>query len=468
MNRTLLITSLIIITNFASAQLTKCDCKLVYTDLIEKLEDNYIGLEHIKALNQYTTYEKRKTEFSEITTNTNSSNCTKVLQEFLSYFEDGHLFVYESPKYPETEIEQIKKSIKDGKVSISAIVKMVDFEKELKEKNGLDGIIGKWTDGESTIAIVKDQGFYKAYVINSTVNTVEPGELKAQFVSSKKGFEGTYYTYEYSPKFVEGNIYKDGSLLVFTGAKYWKKINEFTSSSGKDILLPTIQKLDAQNTLISIPSFMVEYQKFNQILFENIDLLKNTTNLIIDIRGNVGGNGIYFALINAYFTQSLPSTQGHVLSSEQTKIYFEKLAKNSPGIYGPVVERIKTNSGAIVDGPEYPAFTFEPFESKIKNVAILTDKGSMSAAESFIIHSKQASSKVKTFGAPTGGVIDYTSVNTLKLNSGNQNIYFGYPTSTLHKNIPKEGYNKTGIIPDVPIKDQVNEKIQFIVNYYKN
>lgn len=90
----------------------------------------------------------------------------------------------------------------------------------------------------------------------------------------------------------------------------------------------------------------------------------------------------------------------------------------------------------------------------------------MSAAESFIIHSKGSSNKFKTFGSPTGGVIDYTSINTLKLNSGNQNIYFGYPTSTYYKEIPKNGFNKTGIIPDVFIKENVKDKIEFIINYY--
>lgn len=48
--------------------------------------------------------------------------------------------------------------------------------------------------------------------------------------------------------------------------------------------------------------------------------------------------------------------------------------------------------------------------------------------------------------------------------------YIGYPTSTLTKNIDKNGFNKTGIIPDVPIKDKVKDKvkdkIKFIVNYY--
>jgi hypothetical protein len=119
-----------------------------------------------------------------------------------------------------------------------------------------------------------------------------------------------------------------------------------------------------------------------------------------------------------------------------------------------------------VDGPLYPAKSIVPLKTKIQKVAILTDKGCMSAAESFILHSKNVSSKVITFGSPTGGVIDYTSVNTVKLNSsGMQTIYFGYPTSSWHKQIPANGYNRTGIIPDVPVKDSEKDKISFIVNY---
>ena len=92
----------------------------------------------------------------------------------------------------------------------------------------------------------------------------------------------------------------------------------------------------------------------------------------------------------------------------------------------------------------------------------------MSAAESFIIHSKRASSKVKTFGSPTAGVIDYTSVNSLLLDSGKQYIYFGYPTSTLHKDIPDRGYNETGILPDESIAKDVKDKVGFIVEYYRD
>ena len=124
--------------------------------------------------------------------------------------------------------------------------------------------------------------------------------------------------------------------------------------------------------------------------------------------------------------------------------------------------------GQIVDGPLYPKRNYKKRKkSRVENVAILTDEACMSAAESFILHCKQNSTLVKTFGSPTNGVIDYTSVNAVLLESGNQNIYFGYPTSSLHQRIPDDGFNKTGMLPDVPIDPSVKDKVAFIMNYYK-
>ena len=472
MTRINLILLFTFISSISLAQNSKCDCGLVYDDLIQKLEHNYIGLAQLKSVNQNSEYNKRKVEFRDKASRTKSSVCTKTLQQFLRYFKDGHLFTFELPKYSEIEIDDNKRKIKASKVGLHSIKRTLEFQKDMVEKNGLDGIIGHWTDGDSKFAIIKDEAYYKAYIISSTLETVEPGELKAKFRSTDNGFEGTYYSYGYSPRFVEGDLYKEKTLLVFTGAHYWGKlgdnnVREINMINKEDVRLPVIQKLDDNSTLFSIPSFMADPQKFNQIIIANLELLRNTTNLIIDIRGNVGGNAIYFSFLDAYATRPMKSTQGLALASEQTKEYFERLVENSPELYRPVVERIIGNMGEIIDGPEYPIREFQPFKSKIKNVAILTDSGCMSAAESFILHSKRASTKVITFGESTKGVIDYTSVNTIKLNSGDQNIYFGYPTSTLHKDILYNGYNNTGIIPDVTIKDKVEDKIQFIIDYYK-
>jgi len=471
MKKILLVTVIIVFNNSVFSQNRDCKCSDVYQELIQKVEDNYIGLAQMKGAKK-SQYNHLKEEIASKVNGVKTKDCTKFLQGFLSFFNDGHLFVYERPKYSEEEIATYKEYIKRNKVSTKSILRTLDFEKDMIENIELDGIIGKWTDGESEIAIIKDEGYYKAYILNSKKETVEAGELKAIFKASKNGFEGNYYSYGYAPRYVEGNIYKEKTLLVLTGAMYWGKIgslsNREISMIHKDeVNLPVIKKLDNENTLFSIPSFLADYQKFIKVITDNIDLLKNTTNLIIDVRGNVGGNAIYFAFIDAYATQTLKGGQGLVLASKETQKYFERLAKNSPETYQPIVDQIQGNMGKIIDGPKYPDKVFPPFESKIKNVAILTDKGSMSAAESFVIHSKGSSNKVKTFGSPSGGVIDYTSINTLKINSGNQNIYFGYPTSTYHKQIPQNGFNKTGIMPDVLINENVKDKIEFIINHYK-
>lgn len=471
MKKTSLIAVLIVFHVFTYAQKNDCDCRVAYQELTQSVEDNYIALAQMTdaGKEQYIHFRK---EHTRTVKNVKAENCTRFLQDFLSFFDDEHLFVYERPHYNEKELAQYKEFIKSNKVSVNSIIKALNSQMDIAQNAEVDGIVGKWTDGESVLAIIKDKGYYKAYVLNSKSKTVEPGELKAQFKPAKKGFDGIYYSYDYAPRYIEGNIYKEKTLLVLTGGMYWGKIGgasnrEIDMIDTDEINLPVIKKLDDKNTLFSIPSFLADYKKFLKVITDNIEILKNTTNLIIDVRGNVGGNAIYFSFIDAYATQPLKGSQGLVLASKSAKDYFERLAKTSPEIYQPVIDRIQENMGKIVDGPKYPDKTFPPFESEITNVAILTDHGSMSAAESFILHSKGSSTKVKTFGSPTGGVIDYTSINTLKLNSGSQNIYFGYPTSTYHKNIPDNGYNKTGIPPDVKITEGVEDKVKFIMEYYK-
>ena len=454
------------------SQESDCNCRLVYDDLTEKIEYNYIGLAQMRISKKNLEYDKRKEEFKRKVVDIQPKDCSKFLQNFLEYFQDGHVFVYEQPKYSEKERIHYEKNIKNNLVDVNSILKALTFEKNRAKSNNRIDIIGKWTDGTSEIGIIKDDGYYKAHILSSKLKTVKPRELKAQFESSKRGFNDTYYSYNYAPRFVEGNIYKENTLLVLTGGTYLGKLESLSNRetniiNKEEINLPVIKKLDDKNTLFSIPSFLADYTKFIKVITDNIDLLSNTTNLIIDIRGNIGGNAIYFSFIDAYATHNLKGSQGLVLASKSTQEYFERLAKNSPETYQPIVESIQNNIGNIIDGPKYPDKQFPHFESKIENVAILTDNGTMSAAESFILHSKGASNKVKTFGSTTGGVIDYTSVNVLRLESGNQNIFFRYPTSTYHKNIPANGYNKTGIIPDIQIASNEADKVKFIINYYK-
>ena len=456
--RSILFIVLFFVSTLAQAQ--KCDCPTVFEAVIKKVANNYLQLKQMQVAGNTSNYQERVKTYRQKVKNVVPNQCTAFLNDFLDYFQDGHLFVFEYPKYTEQQLEAHKKRIQSQKKSAEQLLQMV------QQQQGKHPLIGYWTDGKSILAVIAEQGKYKAYILKNKTNANKTGELLAQLQVDKHRIKATYHTYKYTPRHVWGGIYKGNTSIKFSGGIAWAKVKN-SQSTIINPRFPTIQKLDDQNTLFTIPSFSVNYKKFVQLVKANRKLLLNSKNLIFDIRGNTGGNAVYFTFLDMYANQTLKGGQGLVLASKATKRYFEQFAKRNK-IYKPVVKRITANMGAIVDGPQYPNRKYKAArKSKIKNVAILTDHGCMSAAESFILHSKGASTKVTTFGSPTAGVIDYTSVTVLKLpTSGDQRIYFGFPTSSLHKQIPQNGYNKTGIKPDVPIENSEKDKIKFIRAYF--
>ncbi len=459
--------------NLSWSQERTCNCSEAFSDMTVKLEANYIGLKHFYERGKRSEYEQRKTEFTKLSSNTDASQCTQVLGEFLSYFDDGHLFVFERPKYAETEIDAMRRRIQTGKLDVDQVEALLKLQSRMTGTGEGDKIIGRYSDATSEFAMVKDGDSYNGYILQSTNENVSSGELKVTLKWTGEAYRGVYYSYGHEVSFTKGQLYKEGTLLKLANSRWARIDSEFEREEAmfdfeNGIDQPTIQKLDDDNVLFSIPSYNLDYQQFMSFLKKNEKTLLNARNLIFDIRGNTGGNAIYFPFFDLFSDRIMPGGQGHVLASADNLAYFERNVQFSAKIYKPVVKDIQEHMGEIVDGPAYLGRTVKRNKkSKVENVAILTDEGCMSAAESFILHAKGISSKVTTFGSPTFGMIDYTSVNASQLNSGNQHIYFGYPTSTFHKEIPENGYNKTGIVPDVPIARNVEDKVAYIMQHYK-
>ncbi|NOS90281.1 MAG: hypothetical protein HOP30_00010 [Cyclobacteriaceae bacterium] len=453
--------------NTVYSQDLTCDCSKVFTELCQKLEVNYLGLVYLRQEKGDEWYSQLKGAFNENARSVAPNNCAAFLQKFLRNLDDGHVFVFERPSYGEAELLSLKSQI------ISEKLNEKELEAELLQQSSStpDPFIGKWGDGVNEYTVVKRGNEYLAYIKNSSEPSVVKGTLKARFQFLDGRFEGTYYSLTYRPRYAVGQMYKEGTLFAVDGGIYWVKWSsayqrELSMINTENVTLPTITKLDEKTTLFSIPSFNVDRKLFDKILKENEKVLKTTSHLIIDIRGNTGGNALYFSFLGIYADKHIPESQGFVLASEDTKAYYEEQAKYSRKIYEPVINGISNNLGKVIDGPLYPVKKVSRINSQIETVSILTDHGCMSAAESFILHSKQVSDKVKTFGEPTGGVIDYTSVHVIKLTSSeSQNIYFGYPTSTLNKYAPGGGYNRTGIVPDVTIPANEEDKIYWIMKY---
>ncbi|MDX1943600.1 MAG: S41 family peptidase [Saprospiraceae bacterium] len=434
----------------------ECTCEQVFDKMIEKLEANYIAY-HITKNEISSAYEMQKQKYNTLIKNTPISDCVKTLQGFLDFFKDGHLFVVEFPKFPEEELIKHKAFIKENAIDIKNI-----------SPGNKKSIEGYWTDGESKFAIIKNNNLqikeeYIAVIID-TKDKTKIGEIKFEVSFSNNKWEGTYYTNTYTPRYVNITPYKDNNLLNIWGGILWGRLDSKDAAMYNPVS-PNIKSLDKQTIVMTIPSFLIEKKDFDKVLNDNETLFENAENLIIDIRGNSGGNGIYFNLLRYYYEKPALSGRGWAISSDDNIAYFQRFVRNnSNDPYAPVVAEMQENKGKLVKGPIFQPLELEAKKTNIKKVVILTDRGNMSAAETFILYSKAVSNKVITMGEHTGGVVDYNNVNMIPLNCEKQGIHFGYPTYTLHDKIPKEGYNKTGILPDIRIKNNVKDKIAFIIN----
>jgi len=448
-----------------------CDCESIFNNLLVKIEENYIGYALTKSeiQEEYTSHIE---EFRTKTKATADESCTAVLQDFLRFFEDGHLFVSEIPNFNAEQLLKFKNDVKSHMYSLPVVKEYL-----VLNRSSLSGIEGVWTDGESRFAIVKNNNTaWKYQYVAVTITHLQPdkaGELKFG-VNLKDGrYEGIYFTNSYASRYVSVETQKNTSTLSIWGGISWGRINYTDDNSIETLPLfnpvtPTVVKLNDETTLLTIPSFLIDKKDFDKVLMSNYLLITDSRYLLIDIRGNTGGNGIYFDLLRLYASKPVKSEIGLAISSPDNIAYFDRFSsrkKNNP--YAPVVEDMKKSPGKIVVGPRYTEKELEPLNSKIERVAILTDEDIMSAAEAFILQSKQISDKVITIGKNTKGVIDYQSINMVKLGCESRGIHFGYSTSTLNKEVPKNGYNQTGIKPDVLSEKTSTDLITFAIAQLK-
>ena len=170
-------------------------------------------------------------------------------------------------------------------------------------------------------------------------------------------------------------------------------------------------------------------------------------NLVIDIRGNGGGNDEYWtpywyllydheSLTPAPEYRNTPSNLAYVQEKGWRVIrYLKELATQHPDEeflgYG-----FNKSSAKKVD-------------KKVKKAAILIDNHVASSGESMVLALKACSDRVTVFGRDnTRGCLDYANVATIAFK--NVGYTFQMPMSRIH-DVAKNGIDATGIAPDVRI-----------------
>lgn len=469
MNKAALAVALSLLCLPAFSQPAPCSCAADFSKLEEKLEANYVAY-HLHRADIDEGYQEHKQRYAKLVQTTRISDCARVLQSFLEFFKDGHLFAAEFPNYAEPELQAFRKQVQTGKLDTRMVKKYL-----VKNRQRLSSIEGLWTDGSSRFAIIRNPVRHKFHefiaVVLDAPDPTQAGEIKLRLAKGMKHYEGTYYTNTYAPRYVTADLYKDDSLLYLTGGIYWGRLSGVTAGSIETAPLyvpgaPSLRLAGEKYAIISLPSFLIDGKFLDAFLMDNLQTLSNVPYWIIDLRGNIGGNGIYFNLMSGYYERPVKAEDpGFAIASQDNFEYFSGFGTGTASPHAPVAAAMKDHMGELVRGPRFGDLVLGAQPTKLKRVIILTDRSNMSAAETFVLLSKGISSKVITMGENTGGVVDYNDINMVGLDCASQNIRFGYPTYSRNASAHKEGYNNIGIPPDIPIDQNVKDKIAFAIDY---
>lgn len=94
------------------------------------------------------------------------------------------------------------------------------------------------------------------------------------------------------------------------------------------------------------------------------------------------------------------------------------------------------------------------------------DGGAVSAAEAFVLEAAR-SRRVTLFGANTGGVIDYQTVELDRLACPARGLLLGYPTIGASADLPAGALNGVGIAPHVRISSNEADWVGSVVDYFR-
>lgn len=456
-----------------------CGCSTMLESLITKTESNYAGFIHKVKEQDSTSYVKLKAQVRKEAIPISFDNCFSILDRYVSFFKDGHLFVFESPASP------TPKQSDSIALQLLRYATPTQFEKAINPQKNVDAIVGTWQNTDYKMAVIKkDATHFEAVVLNSKIEKWKPGMVKMEI---EKNEEGNYNIALYRNDFAKihfnnVHIYKN-VVLPFGNYRFIKtspENAELNYVNANNPQLPILKPIDKDNVLLTIPSALINGAYLDSLLQRYEKEINTAQNLIIDIRGNLGGNFIWGKLYDIANTVIVPpkidpkEDYFFMLASEDNATYFAnfstyyKQQKDTAGIqyYDSLATTIKRNIGSILKFSYYNPFpdtATRVVQAFPKKIAIIMDKGVGSAAEAFVLWMKENSSRVVFYGDNTYGMIDYQNINMVPFGcKENTTYYFGYPT-LFSKDIKTNPLNPTGIKPDIYIPQKTADAIKWVL-----
>jgi hypothetical protein len=225
---------------------------------------------------------------------------------------------------------------------------------------------------------------------------------------------------------------------------------------------PGFRILSTKTALIAVPSFETAFKdKVAKLVKDHRSEIIKHPNLIIDVRGNGGGSDYVYQPLLPFirsnrvhqFGVDFLATPENAKSTDTTA---KKVAATCPECAAPITAMAKrlqdAPAGTFVSaGPDQD---YDPSDvtRNPQRVAILIDRRCGSSCEQFALDARRHF-KVKLFGRPTFGSLDYSNLRPTDLPSGKRRIWRATSRSRRLPELPIDGI---GVQPDLLLKRPAN------------
>ena len=386
----------------------QCNCQEEFSKIKNHLESNYAGFkDKVKTsnINKYKDFTADKEHVAAQAKN--KMQCYFVINQWMSYFNDNHLYTGLNTE----AIEKIQSQKLQTDFPIEKIAVSETLIKKLESAKGIEGIYTKKGEGFS-IAVLKNKNPFRDYVavvIKSGDSKFENGSVLAEL--KEKSAKEYFLLYNSSHMLAFATIKpKEGELI----SGYVKNGREIVNKTNYNF---EAKPLNESTIYFNIPSFSWESKPTIDSLFaSNKFNLSKSSNLILDLRNNGGGSDDVYSIISPYlYTQPIKGIGVDMYASNDNIKGWELILQdpNMPVESKPEIQKmidkmklqVNQNVNIVEDGIDssYTPLLFP------KNVVILINEGCASSTEQFLLEAIQ-SKKVTLLGQNTSGTLDYSNV----------------------------------------------------------
>ncbi len=442
-------------------------CTELLNGMQAKVEANYAGyVLEVRDTRRRSEYDRLVVYLGSLAAANTSAGCFPVLARYAAWFNDPHLFVFQSQRLDSAETRRRIATLAHLQVNEA------DVRARLEQLGAAaDPIEGIWYDGARRVAVVPDPAQPKsqfiAVVTTSDTATLPVGAIHAIFTRRPNGeYDAELRWPSLAVTRPPVSLHRGATLLRLSPGMWGKA---FPGPAAERRLLDTVNvhrptlTWRERTAIISVPSHDGSNRALlNSLLNANRERFDSADALIIDLRGNEGGGSQTTAALNAYVLGSEPISPladfgDPVMLSSPDQINYVRRAfgSDTTAFVRRLVSAMEAAPGTLVpmfdpllprNENRYPAPIFGP-----RRVAILIDGGTVSAAE-VIVQLGLHSERTVVIGEPTAGALDYQSVNVVRIIPEETRWLLGYPTVTAHARLPEGGMRGKGIQPEVSLR----------------